>query len=165
MAESFPTTAPRESGDARDARAQPPEGPVPLQREAPARTAGGLPAVVSSIRHAFGQAGAIRGTRLLLALNQFDGFDCPGCAWPEPDGHRSTFEFCENGAKAVAEEGTAARIDPDFFARHSVAELSRQSDHWLGKQGRLTVRWRSVPARRTTSRSPGTRPSRWWRAS
>src|SRR6266404_5519583 len=139
MADSFPTTAPRESGDARDARAQPPEGPVPLQREAPARTAGGLPAVVSSIRHAFGQAGAIRGTRLLLALNQFDGFDCPGCAWPEPDGHRSTFEFCENGAKAVAEEGTAARIDPDFFARHSVAELSRQSDHWLGKQGRLTV--------------------------
>ena len=139
MAESVPRTATREPGDARDARAQPPEGPVPLQREAPARTAGGIPAVVSSIRHAFGQAGAIRGTRLLLALNQFDGFDCPGCAWPEPDDHRSTFEFCENGAKAVAEEGTAARIDPDFFARHSVAELSRQSDHWLGKQGRLTV--------------------------
>src|SRR6267378_2784907 len=139
MAESVPRTAPSEPVDARDARAQPPEGPVPLQREAPARTAGGLPAVVSSIRHAFGEAGTIRGTRLLLALNQFDGFDCPGCAWPEPDGHRSTFEFCENGAKAVAEEGTAARIDPDFFARHSVAELSRQSDHWLGKQGRLTV--------------------------
>src|SRR5882672_6736785 len=139
MAESVPRTATREPGDAREARAQPPEGPVPLQREAPARTAGGLPAVVSSIRHAFGEAGAIRVTRLLLALNQFDGFDCPGCAWPEPDGHRSTFEFCENGAKAVAEEGTSARIGPEFFARHSVAELSRQSDHWLGKQGRLTV--------------------------
>ena len=71
---------------------------MPLQRQRPARTAGGLPAVVSSIRHAFGEAGAIHGTRLLLALNQFDGFDCPGCAWPEPDSHRSTFEFCENGA-------------------------------------------------------------------
>src|SRR6267142_1587240 len=139
MAESVSRTTPLEAVDARNPRAQPPEGPVPLQREAPARTAGGLPAVVSSIRHAFGEAGAIRGTRLLLALNQFDGFDCPGCAWPEPDGHRSTFEFCENGAKAVAEEGTAARIDPAFFARHSVAELSRQSDHRLGKQGRLTV--------------------------
>ena len=98
MAESVPKAEPRDSGDARDARAQPPEGPVPLQRQRPARTAGGLPAVVSSIRHAFGEAGAIHGTRLLLALNQFDGFDCPGCAWPEPDSHRSTFEFCENGA-------------------------------------------------------------------
>jgi molybdopterin-dependent oxidoreductase alpha subunit len=138
MAESLPPETPREPGAARDARAQPPEDLVPLEREDPARAAGGLAAVVSSVRHVVGEAGAIRGTRLLLGLNQFDGYDCPGCAWPDPDGHRSTFEFCENGAKAAAEEGTTARVTPGFFARHSVCELSRQSDHWLGKQGRLT---------------------------
>ena len=76
--------------------------------------------------------------RLLRALNQFDGYDCPGCAWPDPDGDRSVFEFCENGAKAIAEEGTPLRVGPEFFARYSVAELSAQSDLWLGKQGRLT---------------------------
>src|ERR1700682_748500 len=138
MAESLPKAARRELADPRDVRAQPPEDPVPLERQAPARSAGGLPAVVSSLRHVVGEAGTIRGTRLLLGLNQFDGYDCPGCAWPDPDGHRSPFEFCENGAKAVAEEGTMARVTPGFFARHSVAELSLQSDHWLGKQGRLT---------------------------
>ena len=137
MAESLPKASPGEV-DPRDVRAQPPEDPVRLEREAPARSAGGLPAVVSSLRHVLGEAGAIRGTRLLLGLNQVDGYDCPGCAWPDPDGRRSSFEFCENGAKAVAEEGTLARVTPGFFARHSVAELSLQSDHWLGKQGRLT---------------------------
>src|SRR5262249_61137581 len=120
------------------ARAQPPEDPVPLEKEAPARAAGGIPAVVASIKHALGEAGALRGARLLLRLNQFDGYDCPGCAWPEPDDRRGSFEFCENGAKAIAEEGTQERIGPDFFARHSVAELSQKSDLWLGKQGRLT---------------------------
>src|SRR5439155_25760602 len=70
--------------------------------------------------------------------NQFEGYDCPGCAWPEPDGERGFFEFCENGAKAVAEEGTVQRVTPEFFARHSVAELAERSDYWLGKQGRLT---------------------------
>ncbi|HET9449773.1 MAG TPA: FdhF/YdeP family oxidoreductase, partial [Aggregicoccus sp.] len=94
--------------------------------------------VVSSLKHAWGEAGPVRGTRLLLNLNQEHGFDCPGCAWPDPHGHRSAAEFCENGAKAVAEEGTKARVTPDFFARHSVAELSAQSDLWLGKSGRLT---------------------------
>src|SRR3954467_9470611 len=116
----------RELADPRGVRAQPPEDEVPLQRHAIATVAGGLPAVVSSMRHAFGEAGVIRGTRLLLKLNQVEGFDCPGCAWPDPDHGRSSFEFCENGAKAVAEEGTKERITPDFFARHSVAELSEQ---------------------------------------
>jgi molybdopterin-dependent oxidoreductase alpha subunit len=90
------------------------------------------------MKHALGEAGVVRGTLLLKALNQFDGFDCPGCAWPDPDGERSVFEFCENGAKAIAEEGTPLRVGPDFFARYSVAELAAQSDLWLGKQGRLT---------------------------
>ena len=127
-----------ELADPRGARAQPPEDLVPLSQK-PAKTwAGGLPAVVSTMRFAVGKAGPVRGTRLLLQLNQKDGFDCPGCAWPEPDGHRSIAEFCENGAKAVAEEATTARIDRGFFDRHSVAELSRRSDYWLGQQGRLT---------------------------
>ncbi|HEY6909199.1 MAG TPA: FdhF/YdeP family oxidoreductase [Myxococcales bacterium] len=131
-------TAAKHLADPRGVRAQPPEDPVPLRRNAAATVAGGFPAVVSSMRHALGEAGLVRGTRLLLALNQVEGFDCPGCAWPDPDHGRTSFEFCENGAKAVAEEGTKERVTPEFFARHSVAELSKQSDLWLGKQGRLT---------------------------
>src|SRR5712692_9485427 len=130
--------APRELLDPRGVSAQSPETPAPLATRPQATVAGGIPAIISSMKHAFGEAGVVRGARLLARLNQFDGYDCPGCAWPEPDGHRSTFEFCENGAKAIAEEGTRERATPDFFARHSVAELSQQSDRWLGKQGRLT---------------------------
>ena len=119
------------------------EALTPERTEAPAlapvaTVAGGIPAIVSALKHALGEAGALRGARLLLDLNQVQGFDCPGCAWPDPDHHRSVAEFCENGAKAIAEEGTRRRVDPGFFARWSVAELSRRSDHWLGKQGRLT---------------------------
>src|SRR5690242_1135847 len=74
---------------------------------APAATvAGGIPAIVSALRHAVGETGVFRAGRLLLDLNQFQGFDCPGCAWPDPDQHRSVAEFCENGAKAIAEEAT-----------------------------------------------------------
>ena len=62
--------------------------------------------------------GPNRTARTLLKLNQEDGFDCMSCAWPDPDvGHRHTAEFCENGAKAVAEEATTARATPEFFAR------------------------------------------------
>jgi len=109
-----------------------------LQLEHPQVTAGGIPAITSTLRHALGEAGVVRGIKLLRDLNQFAGFDCPGCAWPDPDTHRSVTEFCENGAKAVAEEGTLQRVTPDFFCEWSVAELSRQSDYWLGKAGRLT---------------------------
>ena len=74
-----------------------------------------------------------------MKLNQRKGFDCPGCAWPETPGHRKHAEFCENGAKAVAEEATTAQgRRRDFFAAHSVAELLGQTDYWLGQQGRLT---------------------------
>ena len=130
--------ATKELADPRGASAQPPCAPVPLETRPPPQTAGGLPAIASSLKHAVGEAGLLRGARMLARVNQFEGFDCPGCAWPDPDGHRGTFEFCENGAKAVAEEGTSARIGPAFFARWPVAELSQQSDLWLGKQGRLT---------------------------
>jgi molybdopterin-dependent oxidoreductase alpha subunit len=82
--------------------------------------------------------GVARGTRTLLQLNQKDGVDCPGCAWPEPDGERSHFEFCEEGAKHVADEATTRRVTPDFFKQWSVTELSHQSDQWLNAQGRIT---------------------------
>lgn len=82
--------------------------------------------------------GVARGVRTLLKLNQKTGFDCPGCAWPEPDDERSHAEFCENGAKHVADEATTKRVTPEFFARWSVADLAEQPDHWLGKQGRIT---------------------------
>ncbi len=82
--------------------------------------------------------GVVRGTRTLLQLNQKQGIDCPGCAWPEPDGERSHFEFCEEGAKHVADEATRKRVTPEFFSQWSVRELSEQSDLWLNQQGRLT---------------------------
>ncbi len=81
--------------------------------------------------------GVGRGIRALLQVNQEDGFDCQSCAWPSPDGARHVFEFCENGAKAVADEATPLRAGREFFAAHSVAELAAQSDHWLNAQGRL----------------------------
>src|SRR4029453_529489 len=67
-----------------------------------------------------------------------NGFDCPGCAWPEPAEHRSELEFCENGAKAIAWGATRRRVDARFFAEHSIPALAAASDHWLGQQGRLT---------------------------
>ncbi|ADB53541.1 FdhF/YdeP family oxidoreductase [Conexibacter woesei] len=103
----------------------------------PEHAAAGVPAVVWSMRHSLSRMGPVRTARLLARVNQKSGFDCPGCAWPDPE-HRHAAEFCENGAKAVAEEGTTRRADAAFFARHSVADLSAQTDHWLGRQGRLT---------------------------
>jgi len=79
----------------------------------------------------------LKGAKTLLSANQPDGFDCPGCAWPDRN-HASTFEFCENGAKAVAAEATGRRAGPELFAQHSVADLAAQSDFWLEDQGRLT---------------------------
>jgi molybdopterin-dependent oxidoreductase alpha subunit len=93
--------------------------------------------VAISGRLALRQMGPVRTARTLRRLNQEGGFDCPGCAWPEPD-HRSPFEFCENGVKAVAEEATERRVGPELFAGHTVEELRQHSDHWLGQQGRLT---------------------------
>ena len=103
----------------------------------PKHHAVGIPAIANSVRFVGEQAGARRGLPLLRAINQVGGFDCPGCAWPEPD-HRHPAEFCENGAKAVAEESTRRRVGPEFFARHSVHDLFGKSGYWLGQQGRLT---------------------------
>ncbi|HEV7890488.1 MAG TPA: FdhF/YdeP family oxidoreductase [Pyrinomonadaceae bacterium] len=127
-----------ESTTPSNVRAQPPEEFTGGRVKEAKESAGGLPAVWVATKHVAREMGLIRGTRTLLRLNQKDGFDCPGCAWPDPDGERSHAEFCENGAKAVAEEATTRRVTPDFFREWSVADLSRKSDFWLGKQGRIT---------------------------
>ncbi|MEM6370919.1 MAG: FdhF/YdeP family oxidoreductase [Myxococcota bacterium] len=95
-----------------------------------------MTAVVSSMAYAYREAGVARG-RALFRLNQDGGFDCPSCAWPDPK-HRSIVEFCENGARAVADEATTKRVDRHFFQTHSIPELLERSDHWLNDQGRLT---------------------------
>lgn len=116
----------------------PPIEEQPADIRQPSRAAAGFKGFSETMRHAWGRAGVIRGTRGLLKMNQLDGFDCQSCAWPSPDKDRHVFELCENGAKAVADEMTTARITPEFFARHSVAELLTHSDRWLNDQGRLT---------------------------
>ncbi|HEU5290586.1 MAG TPA: FdhF/YdeP family oxidoreductase [Cyclobacteriaceae bacterium] len=103
----------------------------------PKKVAGGVEAVVSSLEHVFSEVGVVEGTKALLKLNQFEGFDCPGCAWPDPDEHRSVVEFCENGAKAVAEEATEAKCDVEFFKMHTVSEMSEWTDYEIGKSGRI----------------------------
>jgi molybdopterin-dependent oxidoreductase alpha subunit len=90
------------------------------------------------MRFALTQMGPVRSYRALHDLNQREGFDCPGCAWPDPQGHRHAAEFCENGAKAVAEEATRERADAEVFAGHSVEQLAAHSDYFIGKLGRLT---------------------------
>ncbi|MGO4382744.1 FdhF/YdeP family oxidoreductase [Specibacter sp. RAF43] len=97
----------------------------------------GIPGIAHAMAVALDQMGPLRTAQTLLKINQKDGFDCPGCAWPEED-KRHAAEFCENGAKAVAEEATKRRVPPSFFAEHSVAELREWDDFRLGQQGRLT---------------------------
>jgi len=108
-----------------------------LEVHPPERSAAGPVSVWWAMRHALGRMGVARTARTLARVNQVDGFDCPGCAWPEPE-HRHHAEFCENGAKAVAEEATRRRADRAFFARHAIDELTGWSDFQLGRAGRLT---------------------------
>jgi molybdopterin-dependent oxidoreductase alpha subunit len=100
-------------------------------------TAGGIGAVRATLHHLRRETGLVRGVRALARVNQPDGFDCPGCAWPEPT-HRARFEFCENGAKAVAEEATRLRATPEVLGGHTLDELRAMSDFELGRLGRLT---------------------------
>ena len=112
---------------------------VDLEVEHPKDHAAGPTAVAVSMKRALGHMGVKRTAQTLLKLNQAEGFDCMSCAWPDPEvGHRHAAEFCENGAKAVAEEATKARATPRFFAEHAITELDKQSEHWLGQQGRIT---------------------------
>ena len=116
----------------------PQESDDDLKQKPVKQKASGLPAVLSSFAYTWGEAGVVRGTRPLLQINQKDGFDCPGCAWPDPDGKRHAFDFCENGAKALAHELDKRTVTADFFRSHSIAELSTHTDYWLEQQGRLT---------------------------
>ena len=120
-----------------------PEPTTPLEKglpkkRKPSSSAAGLPAILSTGKHAISKMGVLTSMVTLSKVNKFSGFDCPGCAWPDPDTHRTIAEFCENGAKAVADEGTKFRADPNFWSRWSVSDLSKKPDHWLNKQGRLT---------------------------
>lgn len=101
-------------------------------------SAAGLYSIYETLKRGVAEMGVGNSFRTLLKVNQTDGFDCPSCAWPDPDRDRKTAEFCENGAKAVASEATKERILPEFFAAHSVSELLERSDRWYEQQGRLT---------------------------
>lgn len=103
------------------------------------KSAAGIPAVMAAFRDLFEEKAAIRGTRALFKMNQMGGFDCPSCAWPDPDDERSALgEYCENGAKALAEEATSKRVTPEFFKQNSVFDLAQLDDYQIGKMGRLT---------------------------
>lgn len=99
--------------------------------------ASGFSAITATMRVAISEMGAIRGARTLLSLNQKGGIDCQSCAWADPD-ERTLAEFCENGAKALADEATVKSIGAEFFAAHTIAELNAQTDQWLNAQGRIT---------------------------
>jgi molybdopterin-dependent oxidoreductase alpha subunit len=116
------------------------ESPVELNvvTKHPHTVATGLPAITHSLKAGLPNEGLVRMLRTWFKINQRGGFDCPSCAWGDPEGHRHIVEFCENGAKAMADDATRRKIDAAFFARYGVAELSRQSDYWLNRQGRLT---------------------------
>lgn len=113
------------------------EGQRPPRQCEPQKVAAGIPAVASSLAFAAREPGLVRGVRGLMRLNQAEGMDCPSCAWPDPE-HRSLFEFCENGAKALADETTTRRVEPSFFVEHSVEQISRLSDQKINNLGRVS---------------------------
>ena len=117
--------------------AQPPSETDAQLRE-PASVAAGLPAMYQTTRFAVREMGIARGLKTLLTVNKKTGFDCQSCAWPSPDDDRQVAEFCENGAKAIADEATTKRATPEFFREHSLDDLRSRTDFWLGQQGRLT---------------------------
>ncbi|MFE0456029.1 FdhF/YdeP family oxidoreductase [Streptomyces sp. NPDC058914] len=116
-------------------------GPPPAsdpKRSEPKKSSVGVHGITESARYSMAEMGPRRSLQTLLSVNHVDGFDCPSCAWGDPDPeHRKSAEFCENGAKAVAWEATRKRVGAAFFAEHSVAELRERDGHWLESQGRL----------------------------
>ncbi|MGW4298808.1 FdhF/YdeP family oxidoreductase [Streptomyces sp. NPDC004376] len=103
----------------------------------PKKWATGVPAVTHALEYSLSQTSPRRTMLTLLNINQIDGIDCPGCAWPE-DKKRHFNEYCENGAKHINDEATSRRVTRDFFKQYSIAELDSKSDYWLNQQGRLT---------------------------
>ncbi len=99
----------------------------------------GFPAITSSIHQAFKWMKPVDVVRTMLKINQKGGFDCPGCAWPDPDDDRSAIgEYCENGVKAISEEATKKMLTRSFFKKNTVQDLSNWSDYDIGKSGRVT---------------------------
>ena len=118
---------------------EPPPASTPAEVSPPPSTAAGFPAILHSLACSVREMGVARTADAWLKINQPGGFDCPSCAWAEPtEGGRHTFEFCENGAKALADDATLRRATPEFFASHSIEALGGQTDQWLNAQGRLT---------------------------
>ena len=118
---------------------QPPKEFNKISLTEPKKYAAGMPAIISSLKFIKNEVGVGRGVQLLKNMNQKGGFDCPGCAWPDPDDKRALLsEYCENGAKAISEEYAKAKAGPDFFEEHTISELLGWSDLKLGKSGRLT---------------------------
>ncbi len=111
---------------------------IGLAHDEPRTFAGGMDAVLTALSHLYKEAGLNRSRKLIRHFNQPGGFACPGCAWPNPDTGRSSFAFCENGAKNVSAEATTLRLSAEFFARWSVPELLLTPEYWLEQQGRLT---------------------------
>lgn len=119
-------------------QAEPPKKFTGIRLSKAEEKAAGLPAVLIAMKHVYQEAGIKRGLTALMKLNQKGGTDCPSCAWPDPDDERSKLgEFCENGAKAIAEEATAKRLTPDFFRENSVYDLSLLDDFEIGRKGRI----------------------------
>lgn len=115
-----------------------PEEFTGMKLSTPKHSAAGLPAVFSAVRHILEEMDPVRAARVMFELNQKGGIDCPGCAWPDPEGERSKLgEYCENGAKAIAEEATTKKLGPEFFEEYSTAQMAAQSDYWIGKRGRI----------------------------
>jgi molybdopterin-dependent oxidoreductase alpha subunit len=102
------------------------------------KTAAGIYAIYETAHFGIREMGVKRSFQTLLKINQKDGFDCPSCAWPDPDGKRNVAEFCENGAKAVASESTTKRLTPEVFAQHSIPEMLTKPDVWFEDLGRIT---------------------------
>ena len=111
---------------------------TPPKRKKTGNSAAGIPAIISTAKHGISKMGILHSITSFSRVNKFDGFDCPGCAWPDPDDNRTIAEFCENGAKAIADEGTKKKADPNFWSKWTISELSEKSDQWLNSQGRIT---------------------------
>src|SRR5271170_4572622 len=140
----------REQTAASDQTAQlDPNNPTSLQAQNPttlgdlrlgaaSEEAAGIPAIWNTMLYGIGNMGPLKSSEAFLKINHVTGFDCQSCAWPSPDKKRKIFEFCENGAKAVADESTGKHVRPEFFAKHSIEELAGHTDYWLNQQGRLS---------------------------
>lgn len=119
--------------------AVPPPEQENIKVSEPENYAAGPPALTAVARQVGAEMTAKKCGITLFTVNQMEGFDCPGCAWPDPDDHRSAIgEYCENGVKAIVEEATEKRVTPAFFKKHSIQEMTNWTDYKIGKSGRIT---------------------------